>query len=264
MTKNNMISTVDRLALDEKLALACRILGGEQLTRAAFGHVSALRDDGTVAMKARGKDEEALEFATARDIITVGLDGKAIDAPPGLVAPNEAFIHTECFKLRPDIRSVVHLHPPFVVAMAAAGRRLEPIYGAFAPRGLRLATGTLRYYRRSLLISNVELGREVAETLGDGEACILHGHGVVTVGPSIESAVLTAIALAELAHVNWLAASVGELRPLPPDDIEAWTSFFESHPREIFGGRSDTGEPAEWHYYRRRDAQRRTALEAPL
>lgn len=246
----------ERRALDEKIALGCRILGGEGLTRAAYGHVSARLDDGTIAIKARGPDEESLEFTTARDIITIDANGVAIDPPPGLVTPNEAQIHTEIYKVRPDVGSVLHIHPPIVVALAATGRKLLPLYGAFAPAGLRLATGSLRYYPKSLLIATPELGKEVAEVLGDGEACVLRGHGIVAVGPTVEAAVLCAIALGELAQVNWLAASAGEPQPLDQSDLDAWTAFFEKYPSGVFKGRSDSGEPAEWYSYKKRDAKR--------
>jgi hypothetical protein len=68
---------------------------------------------------------------------------------------------------------------------------------------------------------------------------------------------LCAIALGELAQVNWLAASAGEPQPLDPDDLLAWEGFFAKYPSGVFRGRTDTGEPAEWHYYKRRDERRR-------
>jgi ribulose-5-phosphate 4-epimerase/fuculose-1-phosphate aldolase len=252
------VDVAARHALFAKVALGCRILAGEGLTRAAFGHVSVRLDDGLIAIKARGRNEEGLEFTTARDIVTVRLDGTLVEGGEGLVAPNESQIHLEIFKLRPDVRSVVHIHPAEIVALGAVGRRLLPLYGAFSPSGLKLATKTLRYYPKSLLISTAELGREVAECLGDGEACILKGHGIVTVGASIEEAVLGAIALGELAHVNWLAAAAGDPEPLDDAEIAAWDAFFARYPTRVFSGRTDTGEPAEWHFYTRRDAQRRS------
>jgi len=213
--------------------------------------------DDLIAIKARGRNEEGLEFTTAADVVTVRRDGTLVAGGEGLVAPNESQIHLAIFNARADVRSVVHIHPIDVVALGAAGRRLLPLYGAFGPAGLKLATKTLRYYARSLLISTPELGREVASALGDGEACILHGHGIVTVGETVEEAVLCAIALGELAQVNLLAATAGEPVPLDAREIADWDAFFAKYPNRVFSGRTDTGEPAEWHYYARRDARRR-------
>ena len=228
------------------------------MTRAAYGHVSLRLDDGTIAIKARGTDEEALEFATARDIIRVRMDASPIDLPKGLSAPNETQIHTEVLRARPDVNSVVHIHPPFVVAMAATGRKLLPLVGAFNPTALKLANGSLRYFPKSQLISTPQLGVEVAQTLGDGDACVLRGHGIVTVGKTVEQSVLMAISVAELAHINWLAASAGEPQPLDDEDLRAWDAFFARVPAGVLRGRTDNGEPSEWHYYKRRDALRRS------
>jgi 3,4-dihydroxyphthalate decarboxylase len=227
------------------------------LTRAAYGHVSLRLDDGLVAIKARGPNEEALEFTTARDIVTARLDAALVSGGEGLVVPNEGWIHFAILGARPDVRCVAHVHPADVVALTAVKRPLLPLYGAFAPNGLRIATKSLRYYPKSVLIHTPELGREVADALGDGNALVMKGHGIVTTGASVEEAVLNAIALGELARLNWMAAAVGDPEPLPDDEIAQWEWFFEKYPVTVFRGRTDTGVPAEWHYYARRDAARR-------
>jgi L-fuculose-phosphate aldolase len=249
----------ERAELIEKVALGCRILGGEELTRAAFGHVSARLGPDLVAIKSRGPDEEALEFTTARDIITLTADGEVVEAAPGLAPANESLIHLALLKARPEIGSVVHIHPPHVVALGAAGRQLVPMFGAFDPSGLRLALEGVPVFPRTLLISTPELAAEMVATMAGHDACILRGHGIVTCGPTVETAVLTAIVLAELAKLNWLAASVGEPEPIPAEDLPEWQKFFAKHGSRPFGGRSDTGAPSEWHFYARRDAARRRA-----
>ncbi len=72
------------------------------------------------------------------------MDGSLVEGGEGLVPPNESQIHLEILRARPDVQSVVHIHPIDVVALGAAGRRLLPLYGAFSPAGLKLATKTLR------------------------------------------------------------------------------------------------------------------------
>ena len=60
-------------ALRKKVALSCRIVGTQGLTRGMLGHVSA-RIPGTdrVLIKGKGPDEEAVEFAAERDVIKIG------------------------------------------------------------------------------------------------------------------------------------------------------------------------------------------------
>jgi ribulose-5-phosphate 4-epimerase/fuculose-1-phosphate aldolase len=65
--------------LKEKVAMSCRIIGNRGVTRGTLGHVS-VRLPGTdyVLIKAKGADEEALEFATPRDVITITMGGEIV------------------------------------------------------------------------------------------------------------------------------------------------------------------------------------------
>ena len=46
-------------------------------------------------------------------------------------------------RARPEISSVIHIHPPTVVAFTIAGKPLLPIIGAYNPGALRLITDGL-------------------------------------------------------------------------------------------------------------------------
>ena len=59
------------------------------------------------------------------------------------------------------------------------------------------------------------------EVMGDKDICILRGHGLIVVGPSVEQATLTAIKLDTLAKMNLQAASLGKVPSIPDEDIAA-------------------------------------------
>src|SRR3954454_21135481 len=107
--------------LKEKVALSCRILGFRGVTRGSFGHVSVRIPGETnkFLMKSKGPDETALEFATARDIITIDEEGAVLEAPQGLQAPNETAMHLAVYRKRSDVNSVIHAHPDWVVLLTA-------------------------------------------------------------------------------------------------------------------------------------------------
>ena len=109
--------------LREKVAISCRIIGNRGVTRGSFGHVSA-RIPGTkkILIKAKGPAEEALEFAGKRDIIMIDIDGNTLDAPKGLEAPQETEMHLAVFRARPEVMSVIHSHPDWVVAWSPTKR----------------------------------------------------------------------------------------------------------------------------------------------
>jgi L-fuculose-phosphate aldolase len=116
----------------ELVAKSCRILGGLELTKAATGHVSQRAPDGKhILVRARGPDEVGVRYTTSDQVITVDENGKKVDGPEGLSVPQEVFIHTWLYKTRPEVKSVIHIHPATVVLFTITHTPLLPIYGAY-------------------------------------------------------------------------------------------------------------------------------------
>lgn len=235
--------------LREKVALSCRIIGNRGVTRGSFGHVSA-RVPGTdrVLIKAKGPDEEALEFATTRDIITIDIEGAVLEAPDGLDAPNETAMHLAVYRRRADVMSVIHSHPDWVVALTACEKPLLPIYAAYDPQGMRLCTEGIPVYPRSVTIVNDQLGDDFMNTMGEKDACLLRGHGMTTAGRSVEDCTGRSLTVFELARMNYLAYAIGDPKPVPDGDIAEYAERQTSGQRRRLEGRSTTGEPAGWRY----------------
>lgn len=159
-------------------------------------------------------------FTTPDDVRVVDLrDPAAVGG--GYAVPNELPIHAEVLAARPDISAVVHAHPPTVVAADLAGAELPPLVGAYNIPAARLARDGIPVYRRGVLITRPELGKEVAAALGEHPACILRGHGVTTVGASVEQAVTVALVVDSLAAmVVRVVQAGGTPAPLPDADLD--------------------------------------------
>jgi L-fuculose-phosphate aldolase len=72
------------------------------------------------------------------------------------------------------------------------------------------------------LIVSAEQGARVAQALGQHRVCHLQGHGIVSVGQSVQEATLGAIHLERLAEVNYRVAQLGRPpRVIPPEEIRA-------------------------------------------
>ncbi|MFN4283110.1 MAG: class II aldolase/adducin family protein [Alphaproteobacteria bacterium] len=204
----------------ELVATSCRVLGGLDLTKAATGHVSQLSADGkSILIRGRGRDEVGVRYTTAEQVVAVDLDGKQLDGAEGLAVPQEVFIHTWVYKMRPDVRSVVHIHPPTVVLFTMCKKEIEPIFGAYDPSGLDLILDGIPTYDRSILISNDDLGRELAAALGDKRVCLMRGHGITAVGASVEEATVRAIQLNEAAEMNYRANLLGIPLKISEEDM---------------------------------------------
>lgn len=235
------------------VAVACRVLGTEGVTRGPVGHVSVRVPDEPrqFLIKARGVEEEGLEFCSADDVIRINSGGDKLDGRPGLDPPSETPLHLALYEARPDAASVVHVHPAWVVALSCAGLGLLPIYGAYDPHGLRLAARGVPEYPSSVAIHDMDKGRAVAKVVGDGDACVLRGHGVAVVGRDLEEAMRTTMALHELGRMNWLTAAVGTRRPVPADDqAELIRPDSPGHKRSR--ARRADGHTAYWHFLQRR------------
>jgi 3,4-dihydroxyphthalate decarboxylase len=233
--------------LRKKVALACRIVGNRGLTRGALGHVSA-RIPGTdrVFIKGKGVNEEAVEFATERDIVTVDLDGRLLDPGRKLEAPNETAMHLAIYRKRPEVMSVIHTHPDWIVALTACDKPLIPLYAAYSPAGMKLVVDGIPIYPRTVTIINRELAEDFIAVMGAKKACLLAGHGMTVAGASVEEATATSLQLYELARIHGMAYAIGQPRPIPEADI------FEYKKRSERGAgplrESSSRYLSEWRY----------------
>ena len=130
------------------LVTACRILANEGLTD-TFGYIS-LGIPGTE--KFLISPFASLALVQESDLLTLNLEGKVVE---GSKIPNrEVYIHSECYRRRPDVGSVCHTHSPMVKVFTSLGEPLRPIEifsSIFAPE--------TPIYQRVGLIVTPELGR---------------------------------------------------------------------------------------------------------
>ncbi|GAB2956363.1 class II aldolase/adducin family protein [Amycolatopsis acidiphila] len=200
------------------VATACRALAHQGLAADILGHVSKRADADSMWVRCRGPQERGLLFTLPDDVRRVPIVGAA-ELPDGYAVPNELPIHTEIMRARPEVQSVVHVHPPAVVAADLAGLELRPIVGAFNIPAMRLAQDGIPVYPRSVLIRRPELGRAVSDVLGTKPVCVLRGHGIVATGSTVQQAVVRALNVEALARLTLDAGAHGSPDVLSPEDV---------------------------------------------
>lgn len=207
-----MMTSLDDLKRD--LVTSCRILANEQIID-AFGHISVRIPDTDRFLI---PPFVSAAMVTEADLLTLNLDGKVVD---GNGAPNrEVYIHSECYRHRPDVGSVCHAHSPMVKVFAALGEPLRPIENfatLFAPE--------TPVYSRVGLIVTPALGGEVATTLGNRRAVIMRGHGSTVVGPNLKQATVATIYLEETARLTYRARSIGKPTCFNEDEVETLSNY---------------------------------------
>ena len=191
----------------EEVAWACRILAMAGYADLTLGHVSARGSDGrTIYIKRKGV---ALGEVAPADVVAVDLDGDHDHVGEGMHL--ETVLHTEVYKRRADVRSVVHGHPPYATAFGATDAQ----FAYLTHDSVLFAGGIATYDGVPDLIVNARQGAEVAQALGDGTAVLLRNHGVVVAERDVQWAVLASVLLERAVLMQSIAATLGPLRPIP-------------------------------------------------
>ena len=178
--------------LIEDLMAANRILV-DQGVLDGYGHVSVRHDrDPNRYLMSRSI---APELVTVADIMEYDLDSHPVD-PRGRTTYLERFIHGEIYKVRVDVKAVVHSHSPSVIPFGVTGVALRPLYhmSAFLAGGvpvfdIRTASGEMT----DMLVRNATLGHALAQTLGTRPVALMRGHGNVVVGISLPQVVFRSV-----------------------------------------------------------------------
>ena len=204
---------MNREEAKQKLIDAGLVLEAAGLGDFTRGHVSVRvpGDANHFYMKPHsfGFDEMTME-----NVVTCNIEGEKI-AGSG-PRHSEVFIHSEIFRVRPDVTSVIHAHPAHAVALSTTDRPLRMLSQPSAV----FADGVGVYRDTIDLIRTKEMGAGVARALGSHKAAFLRSHGVAVAGATIEECVILTIMLENAAQIQILAESTGSVGDeFPMDDI---------------------------------------------
>ncbi len=206
---SNAIDDSLRADLD-KLARAGRILDMQGHSDRVFGHV-ALRDPAGRGFWLKRHQISLGELYDWRDFVLVDWSGKKIFGAGA--RHSEWPIHAEIYKARPDIVATGHTHPFHCCIFSAIPDPLISLTRA-------IAEPPPRFELTSELIQTPEMGRALAQSLGDQDFCLMRNHGVIFAGKSIEAMVLNAIQIEETCQQMLAAAGSGlPWEPPPADEI---------------------------------------------
>jgi ribulose-5-phosphate 4-epimerase/fuculose-1-phosphate aldolase len=196
-------------ALIEDLVAANRILYDQGVVD-GFGHVSARHNkDANRYLLARSM---APALVTADDIMEFDLDSTPVDQR-GRAVYLERFIHGEIYKLRPDVRAIVHSHSPAVIPYANTKVQLRPMNHIASFLGGGVPVFEIRDVAgpaSNMLVSNPTLGHALATTLGQHPVALMRGHGSVAAAQSVRHVTFRAIYTEVNARMESEALRLGE------------------------------------------------------
>jgi len=158
----------------------------------AFGHVSARSDRNPERFIISRSLAPAL--VTDKDLMELDVNSEPL---PGekRKAFLERFIHGEIYRVRPDVKAVVHSHAPSVIPFGVAKTGLRPVFhmAGFLWSGVPTFEIRKSKIENDLLIRDRPLGAALAESLGACTCVLMRGHGMTIVGESVAEAVFRSI-----------------------------------------------------------------------
>ncbi len=176
---------------------------------ATDGNASARLGPGRFLLTPAGREKGSL---APEDLLVVDLEGEVVE---GQGRPStEAPMHLFCYRRRPDVGGVVHAHPPFATAFAAAGVALDaPVMPEIV---LTIGTVPLVPYA---MPGSEELARSLDPWIDGHDAFLLASHGVLTVGRDVREALHRMERVEHLAKVTLAARLLGGPRALTDDQV---------------------------------------------
>lgn len=150
-------------------------------------------------------------FLTPDQIVATDLEGRPRG---GGRASTEILMHTAVYRRRPDVRAVVHAHPPTATGFAVAGVPLDRAITAEAV--VTLGPVPIIPYG---MPSTTALADNVGQAICDAQAVLLAHHGALAVGDSLWRAWERMETLEQVARVALAARSLGREQELPGADV---------------------------------------------
>lgn len=197
----------------EKLATACRIIATAGHEDFIWGHMSARDGESSDRFWMKGHSMGLLEVGPEH-MLLLNLEGNILEGR--LPRHSEYPIHSEIYRLRPEIGAVIHTHPFYATILASLDLTLDLAIGWGSLTG---NDAIPRYDKQKALIDTPELGREVAEAMGSSKLLFLRNHGIVLAAENVEMATFMAIRLEKISQAQLIAAAAG-VPAFPTDEEE--------------------------------------------
>ena len=131
-------------------------------------------------------------------------------------ASSEYAMHLACYRARPQIEAVVHVHPPNCVALGCAGLSIKAITPDFY-----LAVGAEVPLLPYITPTTQELADAVGHLMVDHDAVLLRNHGLILAAANIEDALAHSLLVEETARMILLAhAATGTCSFIDRDQLD--------------------------------------------
>ena len=180
------------------------------LVEGTWGNCSLRIDDHLMAVTPSGRRYEDM---TPKDIVV--MDYYTLEVLGDIKPSSEKKVHAELYKTRKEINAVIHTHQPHASTVAAARREVPPILDdqtQIIGPSVRCAD-----YARP---NTKKIVKTTVKALKGRYAALMANHGAITLGRTMEEAIVAALVLEKTCKAFIQAEFIGGAKSI--NKIEAW------------------------------------------
>jgi L-fuculose-phosphate aldolase len=146
------------------------------------------------------------------DLVLVNMDGDRVNGIRHVTS--EIGMHLLFYRMRPDVRAVVHAHPPVATGFAASGIALdEPLVAEVV---ISFGEIPLAPYGTP---GTPELSDALQPLVPGHDAILMANHGVVTCGHDLQSAYMNMEKVEHCARIVLVSRQLGTPQPLQAHEV---------------------------------------------
>lgn len=195
-----------------------RLLYSKNLATAFEGNISVIEDD-KIYITPNGICKG---FITSDMLVVMDLKGNVLE---GDYKPSsEVRMHLAAYKSRPDIKSVIHAHPPYATAFAVANKPIET--KAYPEMIILYGKIPLAAYGTP---STDEIYRGMDQYIKEYDIILLANHGVIAFGSDVYDAFFKMESAEGIAKVLTLAERLGGEKELPQNKLDELYELRKKH-----------------------------------
>lgn len=197
------------MSIRSSIVEVSRLLYSKNLATAFEGNISVIEDDRiyiTPSSICKG-------FVTEDMLVVMDMEGKVLEG--GCKPSSESKMHLAAYRSRPDIKSVVHAHPPYATAFAVANKPIET--KAYPEMIVLFEKIPLAPYGTP---STDEIHYGMEPYIKDYDVILLANHGVIAVGSDVYNAFFKLESVEGMAKVLTLAERLGGQKELPQNKLK--------------------------------------------
>ncbi len=187
-----------------------KLLHQKGFVAATDGNLSVRLDAGVVLTTPTGMGKGFME---PEDLVVVDMSGRKLE---GRRAPStEIGMHLLIYRLRPEIRGIVHAHPTTATGYAAAGIALNKALVS----EVVLSLGSIPLARYGTP-GTCELTETLDPLIPNHDAILMANHGVVTYGDTLLRAYMKMETVEHFAKIALITHLLGQQQPLSDEAVE--------------------------------------------